>query len=425
MKNLFSWRIKPSEAEFSDLWQNATFVFDTNFLLDLYRVSRFTTEDFLNILEHIQDRVWLPHQVANEFFDDREGEIQKEAESFQKALSEIEKWKAEQQSFSRLRGFLSQAGRIVSSEVECLFNDQKTYFDSIEQVEKSFREKIEQLEKDHASLNPDEDFILEKLLLLFDTKVGEPFPEEDLKNLKKEADERYQRLQAPGFKDKDKKDERKYGDFILWKQILNFAKKESRPVIFVTGEKKEDWWKKRGHEIVSPREDLRREFLEFTQQPFWMYRTQRFYELAEKKLKVEINPRSIDEIIAIADLESVDETDDESLRQVIEQIQVSDSATQSLEQNKMSKAFSQMVAGSNLVAKAMAEQYNLAGVFQILAASNQILAEQYNLAGVSQILAASNQILADRSNGINALAQTADDLSQVHEQAKIAESDDS
>jgi hypothetical protein len=309
--------------------------------------------------------------------------------------------------------------------VECLFNDQKTYFDSIEQVEKSFREKIEQLEKDHASLNPDEDFILEKLLLLFDTKVGEPFPEEDLKNLKKEADERYQRLQAPGFKDKDKKDERKYGDFILWKQILNFAKKESRPVIFVTGEKKEDWWKKRGHEIVSPREDLRREFLEFTQQPFWMYRTQRFYELAEKKLKVEINPRSIDEIIAIADLESVDETDDESLRQVIEQIQVSDSATQSLEQNKMSKAFSQMVAGSNLVAKAMAEQYNLAGVFQILAASNQILAEQYNLAGVSQILAASNQILADRSNGINALAQTADDLSQVHEQAKIAESDDS
>jgi hypothetical protein len=142
MKNLFSWRIKPSEAEFSDLWQNATFVFDTNFLLDLYRVSRFTTEDFLNILEHIQDRVWLPHQVANEFFDDREGEIQKEAESFQKALSEIEKWKAEQQSFSRLRGFLSQAGRIVSSEVECLFNDQKTYFDSIEQVEKSFRAAI-------------------------------------------------------------------------------------------------------------------------------------------------------------------------------------------------------------------------------------------------------------------------------------------
>ncbi|WP_103669598.1 PIN-like domain-containing protein [Pseudanabaena sp. BC1403] len=422
MKNLFSWRIKPSEAEFSDLWKNATFVFDTNFLLDLYRVSRFTAEDYLNnILEHIQNRVWLPHQVASEFFDRREGVIQKEAESFQKAISELEKWKAEQQSFSRLRGCLSQAGRIVSSEVECLFNDQKTYFDSIEQVEKSFREKIEQLEKDHASLNPDEDFILEKLLLLFDTKVGEPFPEEDLTNLKKEADERYQRLQAPGFKDKNKKDEREYGDFLLWKQILNFAKKESRPIIFVTGEKKDDWWIKRNGKPVSPREDLRCEFLEVTQQPFWIYQTQDFLDLVVQRLKIKIEQRSIDETIAIADLE----TDDESLRQDLEQIQISDSTTQSLEQNKMSKAFSQMVAGSNLVAKAMAEQYNLAGVSQILAASNQILAEQYNLAGVSQILAASNQILADRSNGINALAQTADDLSQVHEQAKIAESDDS
>ena len=110
-------------------------------------------------------------------------------------------------------------------------------------------------------------------MLFDDTKVGEPFPEADLMNLYEEADKRYQRSQAPGFMDvKDKKDERKYGDFILWKQILNFAKKESRPIIFVTGEKKEDWWIKRRGEIVSPREDLRREFLEFTQKPFWMYR---------------------------------------------------------------------------------------------------------------------------------------------------------
>lgn len=53
MRNLFSWRLRPSEADFSKLWENATFVFDTNFLLDLYRVSRLTVEDFLKILEHL------------------------------------------------------------------------------------------------------------------------------------------------------------------------------------------------------------------------------------------------------------------------------------------------------------------------------------------------------------------------------------
>jgi hypothetical protein len=455
MRNLFSWRIKPSEAEFSDLWENAIFVFDTNFLLDLYRVSRFTAENFLTILEHIQDRIWLPYQVVNEFFDRREGVIHSEAESFKKALSELETWKTEQQtehqkSFSRLRGCLSQVGRIVSDGVKDLFNDQKAYLDAIEKVEQSFRKKIEQLEKDHTSLNPSEDIILEKLLLLFDTKVGEPFAEEDLVNLHKEADNRYQRLQAPGFKDKDKNDERKYGDFILWKQILNFAKKESRPIIFVTSEKKEDWWKKRGHEIVSPRDDLRREFLELTQQTFWMYRTTRFFELAEKKLKVEIDPRSIDEIIAIADLESVDEADDGSLRQDLEQIQISDSATQSLELVNLTNIVSQIHAQSNST-KALAELVNLTNVVsqihaqsnftkalaglvnltndvsQILAKSNftKALAEQLNLTnGVVQMSAESNNLakaLAEQSNGINALTQMSDELSQVHEQVKIAD----
>jgi len=481
MRNLFSWRIKPSEAEFSDLWENATFVFDTNFLLDLYRVSRFTAENFLNILEHIQDRIWLPYQVVNEFFNRREDVIHSEAESFQKALSEVTKWKTENQKFSSLHGSLSQVGRIVSAEVEFLFNEQKAYLDAIEKVEQSFREKIEQLEKDHASLNPYEDSILEKLLLLFDdAKVGEPFPEADLVNLYEDADKRYQRLQAPGFMDmKDKKDERKYGDFLLWKQILNFAKKESRPIIFVTGEKKEDWWIKRRGEIVSPREDLRREFLEFTQQPFWMYRTQRFLELAKQKLNVEIDSRSIDETIAIADLESVDETDDESLSQSLEQIQISDSAKQPFEHNKMSKGVSQMIAESNFAkvlaeqsnfAKAVTEQSNLTNsITQILAERSnfakilaeqsifakavtersnfaKILAEQSNFFktvteqsnffktvteqsnltnSITQILAEQQsnfaKALAERSNGINALSQTSDDLSQVHEQAKIAD----
>ena len=55
MKNLFSWRLKPSEKDLTDLWNSATFVFDTNFLLDLYRVSHSTAKDFLNILEHLEE----------------------------------------------------------------------------------------------------------------------------------------------------------------------------------------------------------------------------------------------------------------------------------------------------------------------------------------------------------------------------------
>ncbi|MCC3590736.1 PIN-like domain-containing protein [Microcoleus sp. PH2017_28_MFU_U_A] len=335
MKKLFFWRFPLSEADLSNLWENATFVFDTNFLLDLYRVSHSTAENFLDILQQIQNRIWLPYQVADEFSRRREEIIDAESASFQKALSALEKWKAEQKSFNSLKGNLGQIGRIVAAEVECLFSEQKNYLDAVDNVEKIFREKIEKIKSDHSSLNSGEDSILNKLLSLFDSKVGQPFDEQKLPNLYKEGEDRYKISKPPGFIDaKTKEDERKYGDFILWKQILEFAKKESRPIIFITGEKKEDWWSKKNGKIISPHPELRREFQEYVQQPFWMYQTQDFLPEAKKQLMVEIDPRSIEETNAIADIQFVDEQDNDTLRQAVDQIVKPNSVQQWIEQIK-------------------------------------------------------------------------------------------
>jgi len=288
-------------------------------------------------LQQIKNRIWLPYQVADEFLRRREEIIASEAASFQKALSVLKKWKSEQQNFNSLRGSLSQTGRIVSAEVNFLFGDQKHYLDAVDAVEKAFREKIEQITSDHSSLHSDKDSILEELLLLFDdSKVGEPFNEQILPNLYKEADDRYKLLKPPGFMDaQEKEDEGKYGDFILWKQILEFAKKESRPIIFVTGEKKVDWWIKKNDKIISPHVELRREFHEYVHQPFWMYHTQDFLQIAKDKLMVEIDPKSIEETNAIANIELVDDQDNDTLRQAIEQIQISNSVRHSLDQMKL------------------------------------------------------------------------------------------
>ncbi|MDY7008384.1 MAG: PIN domain-containing protein [Cyanobacteriota bacterium] len=129
MKSLFSWRLPLSEADFAELWEKATFVFDTNFLLDFYRVSSSTSEDYFRILEHIKDRIWLPYQVADEFFEHREEIIDKEKKSFECALSELEQWKVKQKKFDSLKGSISQVGRIVASEIKILFDEQKSYFD--------------------------------------------------------------------------------------------------------------------------------------------------------------------------------------------------------------------------------------------------------------------------------------------------------
>ena len=319
---MFSWKLKPSEQDFTDLWKSAIFVFDTNFLLDLYRVSYSTAKDFLNILEHLEGRIWLPYQVASEFLNRREEIIDSEAKSFQKALEALEKWKNEQLSFGYLKGLISQAGRIVSSEVAFLFEQQDDYKKVVEKVEKSFKDKIGELAETHPQLNFENDYILEKLLTLFDGKIGEPFNSETLQKLYKEGEERYKQEKPPGFKDAtEKEDERKYGDFILWKQILDFAKSKSCSIVLITGEKKEDWWIKKGGEIVSPHFELRREFKEQVNQLFWMYKTQRFLEIAREKLEIEISPRSIEEANVVAEAEAAEEKSYEEISQVLQQIQ--------------------------------------------------------------------------------------------------------
>jgi len=343
MRNLFSWRLPPSEADFLSLWKNATFVFDTNFLLDLYRVSGSTAENFLKILEHIQNRIWLPYQVADEFFKRREEIMDAEAASFQKALSGLEKWQSEQHSFKSLRDCLRQSGRIVAAEVEVLFDEQAKeflvdeqtqYVDGVDKMEKAVRERVVKLASDHSSSSSNADNILEKLLLLFDLKIGESFDEKVLQDLYKEADNRYKQLKPPGFKDSEKEGDRKYGDFILWKEILGFAKKEACPIIFVTGDKKEDWWIKKNGETISPHIELRREFKEDVQQLFWMYQPSRFLEMARDRLMIEIDPKSIEETHAISDAEFIDEQDRKTIRQALEQNQLS--ALQALEQLQIS-----------------------------------------------------------------------------------------
>ncbi|MBW4660981.1 MAG: DUF4935 domain-containing protein [Drouetiella hepatica Uher 2000/2452] len=329
MRDLFSWRLRLSEAEVSKLWESAIFVFDTNFLLDLYRLSRKTTNDLLTILERIQDRIWIPYQVADEFFRNREATIDSEARSFEKALSELESWKLQQQKFGNLRDKLSSAGRTIAAELVYFLNgqenyldEQKRYLDAVDELVEASREKIKQIESAHFPLNADEDLILDKILLLFDSKVGKAFDDKALQSLYKEADERYDQLIPPGYCDvTDKKGNEKYGDFILWKELLNFAKQESRPIILVTSEKKEDWWiKQQDGKIKSPRLELRREFQEYVNQPFWMYRTGHFLKEAKEKLEIEIDPKSIEETDAIADIELVDEKRRDTLRQVAEHI---------------------------------------------------------------------------------------------------------
>jgi hypothetical protein len=56
MRKTFSGYYRPTEDEFAEMWRNCLFVLDANVLLNLYRYSRKTSDEFLGILDGVSDR---------------------------------------------------------------------------------------------------------------------------------------------------------------------------------------------------------------------------------------------------------------------------------------------------------------------------------------------------------------------------------
>ena len=172
-----------------------------------------------------------------------------------------------------------------------------------ESIKKSFdkiNSDIDGLSKSHPSYEPT-DQIRDELTDLFAGKTGKPFTKEKLVELFKEAQHRYDNEIPPGFKDKNsKKDSPKqslYGDVILWKQIMEKAKVDNKPVILVTDDLKDDWWDKFKGETQGPRKELLREFHEETGQSIYIYQADKFFEYANKlKIGKTVKTEAIKEI---------------------------------------------------------------------------------------------------------------------------------
>src|SRR5436305_10786636 len=84
MKDLFPGFYKRSEEELSKIWQEGTFVFDTNMLLNVYRYTQKTRSRYLEILDLLKQRgqLWIPYQVAYEYQARRMDVIQGQLDAY-------------------------------------------------------------------------------------------------------------------------------------------------------------------------------------------------------------------------------------------------------------------------------------------------------------------------------------------------------
>lgn len=75
MKELFRGYFPFSDEENSDMWENCIFVFDTNVLLSMYKYKEKTRTAFIDLLNKIKDRIWIPYHVAYEFLINKDNTL--------------------------------------------------------------------------------------------------------------------------------------------------------------------------------------------------------------------------------------------------------------------------------------------------------------------------------------------------------------
>ncbi|WP_353843444.1 PIN-like domain-containing protein [Mesorhizobium sp.] len=131
--------------------------------------------------------------------------------------------------------------------------------------------------------------VFEAVTSIFEGEVGDP--PVDLDARQKEAERRYQNKIPPGYKD-----EGRAGDYLIWAEMKEKAKAVAKPVLFLTDDKKEDWWAEHMGKKIGPRPELRQEFAAATDQMFYAYQPARFLALVAAKTKNVVSQETVQEM---------------------------------------------------------------------------------------------------------------------------------
>lgn len=283
MKNIFPGYYKKTEEEIAKMWQNGLLCFDANVLLNLYRYSDETRNELISLIEKFSDKICLPHQAALEYNRNRYEVIADQEKAYKEFISKLNQIEKDLKSTSK-PPFLSKKNHIAI---------QKVFSNVNSEVEQSIEKYCNYLKTDD---------IFDKISIVFNGKITEAFSDKENEEIFKEGVKRYELKQPPGYEDeKTKKDNRKYGDLILWKQIIKVAKEKKIPIILITDERKEDWWWKiKDGRNMGPRHELVNEMKQEARVDFHMYSSERFMSYGVRYLKEQVNKKAIEELQEIA-----------------------------------------------------------------------------------------------------------------------------
>lgn len=302
MKMMFPEFKSLSEDEYRAAWKQGLLVFDTNVLLNLYRYQTVTRDELLNVLSTLSKRIWIPHHVALEFYRNRLGVISEQHGKYKQVRDIVNGSVDELHNRISNLNLKKRHSLIKTDDLQNRINEaMKDFLDELQSLEGANQPPLSK------------DFIKDAIEVLFEGRVGlGPSDQKDVDVLYKQAQFRYDLKIPPGFRDKEKDknqpDEylhngifykRKYGDYLVWRQMLEQARSENVGwLIYITDDRKEDWWAKgESNKIIGPRPELINEAITIGGvQHFLMYSPEQFLSHAKEMLKASVSDETLTEV---------------------------------------------------------------------------------------------------------------------------------
>ncbi len=285
MKTKFKGYYKPQPKEFEKLWQEGIFVFDTNVLFDFYRYSEDTINVWFSIFQELKDKIWIPHWVGLEYHRGLEERIREQVEKYTSTIKDLENFSRKIKT-QREHPFLSKE----------LQEKAQMFYEEYNKELSTQKRKLKDLIVD----NP----VKEKIAQIIGDNIGDDLSEDEKATIIKDGDIRLPQGIPPGYIDYKEKIKRpgldKYGDFIIWKQIIKYATDNKKHIIFVTFDTKEDWYKvisfNNSKILCGPRPELIEEFCKLSGCDIWFYSTPDFIDSAITNLKLKIEEDKLEKV---------------------------------------------------------------------------------------------------------------------------------
>ena len=246
----------------------------------------------IDVMKALGDRFWIPHQVLEEFWRNRERALVSPLAEIQQSTHELEK------QFNSAREIIQvwvNRAALDQGAADAVKNQLAESFSAAQRLIEGLIEDADQVAK---ARNTSHDIVLKLLEPVLEGHVGPPMKDSDHAAAVTEGKRRAAAGEVPGFADVKKAEsspEGAAGDYLVWEQVLSEAARRKLDIVFVTGDVKKDWWRYEGSFPRGPRIELVRELRRRCQTMLYMMRPDMLLTYADA-LAVTVEKQSVENV---------------------------------------------------------------------------------------------------------------------------------